>query len=83
MAERESVLDQGGPRREWLVRCTDKTHDLGVCSVEANDGQVELISPHGDVTTLGGPEIIDLRDGLDAAIRQAEADIQDRTERRA
>lgn len=75
MAEPESVLQSEGPRREWLVRCADNSDDRAVCSVEANNGDVEIISPHQDITVLEGSEIINFRDALNAAISQAETDV--------
>lgn len=80
MDEQASVLQSDGARREWPVRCTDNSADRAVCSVEANNGDVEIISPYQDVTVLEGSEIISFRDALNAAIGQAETDVLERSD---
>jgi hypothetical protein len=41
-------------------------------------GQVEIFGPDGEMTAHNGAEIADFRTALDAAITQAEADVQRR-----
>lgn len=77
MDERETVLEHA-PQREWLVRCSDNAYQRSVCSVEANDGVVEIIGPHREITTLHGSEIISFRDALNAAIGQVASDVANR-----
>jgi hypothetical protein len=75
MAGDLSVFTHDLPRREWLVRCQDSNLDLAVCSIEANDGKVEIISPEGTPFTLTEREIADFYAALDAAVAQAADDL--------
>ena len=70
-----SVFTHDSPRREWLVRCQDSNLDMAVCSIEANDGKVEIISPEGAPFTLTEREIADFYAALDAAVTQAAEDL--------
>lgn len=78
MNDQATALERHAPQREWLVRCSDNAYQRSVCSVEANDGVVEIIGPHREITTLHGSEIISFRDALNAAIGQAATDVADR-----
>lgn len=64
-----------GPRREWISRCYDPMHRPDTCSVEANDGEIEILGPDGSAFILAGRDIVDFRASLDAATRRAAADV--------
>lgn len=66
------------PRREWITRCSDTARRLSTCSVEANDGEVEIVGPNGSGFILGGVEIGQFRESFDAATRQVQVDIRGR-----
>ncbi|MCU1681843.1 MAG: hypothetical protein JWQ81_2582 [Amycolatopsis sp.] len=69
-----SVFTEDSPRREWLLRCQDSDLRLGVCGVEANNGEIGIAGPGGEYFTLQHRNIVEFRTALDAAITQAVAD---------
>jgi hypothetical protein len=65
-----------GVKREWLLHCTDRYADRGVCEVSVSAGAVEIAGPDGLAFTLEGSEISHFRAALDAAIDQSEIDLR-------
>ncbi len=70
------------PKREWLIRCENTKGVLSVCSIEASGAQIHLCDSEGEVTILDGPQILEYRAALDAAIAQVEDDLRTRQARR-
>ncbi|GAA1976132.1 hypothetical protein [Amycolatopsis minnesotensis] len=71
-----SVLTQNSPRREWLVRCYDSNLRLGVCAVEANNGEIAIAGPDDEFFTLSQHDIVAFQSALNAAIARAAQDVE-------
>lgn len=74
----DHLIRQPRVRREWLLRCTDRYLDRGVCEISVSAGLLEIAGPDGEAFTLEGAEIAEFRAALDAAIEQCETDLSTR-----
>ncbi|MFE0024929.1 hypothetical protein [Amycolatopsis sp. NPDC059021] len=70
-----SVFTLDAPQREWFVRCTDANLRLRVCSVEANNGELAIVSPEKEIFMFSRRDIAELQTALAAAITQAAQDL--------
>ncbi|MFE2750977.1 hypothetical protein ACFXGA_03120 [Actinosynnema sp. NPDC059335] len=74
MAQR--VIRKDRERREWLLRCQDDQGEAAVCTINVNNGVLELLGPGDEFCfQLEDTSIADFRAALDAAIARAEADL--------
>jgi hypothetical protein len=65
------------PRREWLLRCSDRDGQLSTCCIGVANGTIEVVGPEHDVITMCGSEIADFHAALHEAIKLAEADLRE------
>lgn len=74
MAQR--VIRKERERREWLVRCQTDRGEPAVCTINVNNGVIELLGPGEEFCfQLEDTTIADFRSSFDAAIARAEADL--------
>jgi hypothetical protein len=63
-------------RREWLLRCSDDSLALAVCSIVVDKGNIEIVGPTDDAIVLCWSEIAEFHAALHEAIERAEADLR-------
>lgn len=74
MAQR--VIRKERERREWLLRCQNDRGEAAVCTINVNNGVLELLGPDDEFCfQLEDTSIADFRAAFDAAIARAEADL--------
>jgi hypothetical protein len=72
----QRVIRKDRERREWLLRCQTERGEPAVCTINVNNGVVELLGPGDEFCFhLEDASIADFRAAFDAAIARAEADL--------